>query len=162
MRLCSICSRSDVAEINRQLSSGTGYRSVAKRFEASESSVYRHSKHLMSTTTPATIPTTPSTKCIACGGAKKDVSPGHCETCIKLKPVLECWFADPDIKRDGIQDFALCLFTQQTIHKKIERRSLHRLMKHLGYEYVADTWYVPLEMSFSPSEDEDHFVDGDG
>ena len=41
-RTCSICNHKDIAEINKLLLSGESYRSIAKRFEASESAVYRH------------------------------------------------------------------------------------------------------------------------
>jgi hypothetical protein len=41
-RSCTICIHRNVEEINKLLLSGESYRSIAKRFEASESAVYRH------------------------------------------------------------------------------------------------------------------------
>jgi hypothetical protein len=41
-RVCSICSHEDREEINAALLAGQPYRSIAKRYEASESAVYRH------------------------------------------------------------------------------------------------------------------------
>ena len=43
-RACSICSHLRVAEIDAALLKSVAYRSVAKLFGASKSSVYRHSK----------------------------------------------------------------------------------------------------------------------
>jgi hypothetical protein len=43
-RPCSICSHPRVSEIDAALMASTAYRRVAKQFEASESSVYRHSR----------------------------------------------------------------------------------------------------------------------
>jgi hypothetical protein len=42
VRTCTVCSHKDVEEINMLLLSGESYRSIAKRFEASESAIYRH------------------------------------------------------------------------------------------------------------------------
>ena len=41
-RTCTVCAHKDVEEINKRLVSGESYRSIAKRFETSESAVYRH------------------------------------------------------------------------------------------------------------------------
>ncbi len=41
-RSCSVCTHPEKAAINKALISGEAYRSIAKRFEASESAVYRH------------------------------------------------------------------------------------------------------------------------
>ena len=43
-RPCSICRHPRLAEIDAALIQGNAYRRVAKQFEASESSIYRHSK----------------------------------------------------------------------------------------------------------------------
>ena len=45
-RKCTICNHPNREEIDRQLISGEPYRSVAKRFEASESAIYRHIDHI--------------------------------------------------------------------------------------------------------------------
>jgi hypothetical protein len=41
-RVCSICSHEAREEINAALLAGQPYRSIAKRYEASESAMYRH------------------------------------------------------------------------------------------------------------------------
>ncbi len=41
-RVCSICVHPEREEINAALLAGQPYRSIAKRYEASESAVYRH------------------------------------------------------------------------------------------------------------------------
>jgi len=41
-RTCTVCTHKDVEEINKRLVAGESYRSIAKRFETSESAVYRH------------------------------------------------------------------------------------------------------------------------
>jgi transposase len=46
VRKCTICNRPNREEIDKQLISGESYRSVAKRFEASESAIYRHREHI--------------------------------------------------------------------------------------------------------------------
>ena len=43
-RACSICRHPRVSEIDAALSEGTAYRRVAKQFEASAPSVYRHAR----------------------------------------------------------------------------------------------------------------------
>ena len=45
-RACSICRHPRVAEIDAALWKSTAYRQVASNFHASESAIYRHSKHL--------------------------------------------------------------------------------------------------------------------
>ncbi len=53
-RTCTICAHEDRAEINEALLAGEPYRSIAKRYEASESAVYRHKlEHLPVTLTKA-------------------------------------------------------------------------------------------------------------
>lgn len=41
-RKCVICSDPRVAQIDAALLENTGYREIAKRFEASESAIFRH------------------------------------------------------------------------------------------------------------------------
>jgi hypothetical protein len=41
-RTCTICNHEKLAEINNAVLGNESYRSIAKRFEASESAVYRH------------------------------------------------------------------------------------------------------------------------
>ncbi len=53
-RVCSVCGHEKRAEINEALLAGEPYRSIAKRYEASESAVYRHKlEHLPVTLTKA-------------------------------------------------------------------------------------------------------------
>jgi hypothetical protein len=49
MRTCSICSNPRVREIDAALAEGVAYRTVAKRFGASGSSVFRHGKEHLPT-----------------------------------------------------------------------------------------------------------------
>ena len=53
-RLCTVCSRTDKAEIDQALVAGGPYRSIAKLFDASPQAVYRHLQgHLPSSLTKA-------------------------------------------------------------------------------------------------------------
>ena len=47
---CSICKHASRGEVDQALLSGEAYRNVARRFEASESAVFRHSKDHISQT----------------------------------------------------------------------------------------------------------------
>lgn len=56
-RVCSICSHPRVLGIDAALSEGRAYRSVARQFEASESSVYRHWKEHLPIASGSTLET---------------------------------------------------------------------------------------------------------
>jgi len=49
-RRCTVCSHPEVEAINKALVVGEPYRSIAKRYEASESAMYRHQENHIPTT----------------------------------------------------------------------------------------------------------------
>lgn len=56
-RTCAVCKHPSVSEINESLLRNEAYRSIAKRFAASESAVFRHERapHLFRTSVRALV-----------------------------------------------------------------------------------------------------------